>query len=33
MVRERVAEERSVRYLVPSGVREIIVREKLYLSE
>jgi nicotinate-nucleotide adenylyltransferase len=32
-VRERVADGKSVRYLVPAGVREIIAREKLYLSE
>jgi nicotinate-nucleotide adenylyltransferase len=33
LVRERIAGGRSVRYLVSGGVREIIEREKLYLSE
>lgn len=33
LVRERVAQGRSPRYLVPPAVGEIIAREKLYLSE
>jgi nicotinate-nucleotide adenylyltransferase len=33
LVRERIAEGRSVRYLLPERVREIIEGEKLYLSE
>jgi nicotinate-nucleotide adenylyltransferase len=32
-IRKRVASDRSIRYLVPTAVEEIIRREKLYLEQ